>query len=252
MKKLFPIIFVVGLLSCSRSSRTVQEPFPNLLAPDLEWITYEGTLPSGNGQDLLVEIHLLPGAPGMHSYYKLTEKLDSSEADRPFVMSTKSQGTYSVLSGSPGHNIVQITNRRRMNAVMLGKKFGHGEHVTGDLLLKSNGDHELVMVNEDFQLVDPRFLLIRRSGLFTVEGYLTVVGDSAEYFERNTQKPWAVARFACYDKAVSSYHVLAKEKFEGVYLKALSYSVRQKDRNGREIDMLVFKRILRMGDTEGI
>ena len=66
------------------------------------------------------------------------------------------------------------------------------------------------------------------------------------YFEKNTLKKWPVAQLACYDEAVKNYHALAKEKFEGTYLKALSYTIRHKDANGKERDVLVFKHILQM------
>ena len=108
------------------------------------------------------------------------------------------------------------------------------------------------MLDEQFREVTPGYSLYRRSDLFTVEGYFTLYDSTAEYFERNTGKQWAVARFACYPDVVKKYGELASEKFEGVYLKALSYTVRQPGPSGDEIDALVFKRILRMDSTSGL
>lgn len=250
MRKLLPYAIAVALLSCSRT-RTAKEPFPDLLAPDHQWITYEGVLPSASGHDVLVELHLSPAAPGMDSYFKMTERLGTSR-NWPFAMSTSSQGTYSVLIGAQGHYIVKMANVATTGAFMLGRLPRPAERVTRDLLLKSNGDHELLMVDEDFRELAPRYRLLRRSDLFTVEGYFTVYPEGPEYFEKNTLKKWRVADFACYTEADSGYHALAKEKFEGVYLKALSYSIRQPEGSGNEGEMLVFKRILQMGTAEGI
>lgn len=86
----------------------------------------------------------------------------------------------------------------------------------------------------------------------TVEGYFTVYKDTSEYYERNTQTKWPVARLAYYDEAVKKYRMLAKEKYEGIYLKALSYSVRHRDAFGKEVDALVFKKLLLMDSTGGI
>ena len=124
------------------------------------------------------------------------------------------------------------------------------DQVIEDLYLESRGDQELVLVDANFQRGNARYRLIRRSDLFTVEGYFTVYSDTTDYFERNTREKWPVAQLANYNEAVSQYHALAKESFEGIYLKALAYTVRQPDRNGKERDMLVFKKILQMGSAK--
>ena len=188
----------------------------------------------------------------MDSYYNIVETLHVSDSARPFSMSTRSHAKYAVLFGSPHHNIIHITNKTRMRSIIKGKRFEKGDEVTDDLYLKSYGDHELVLVDENFQDVIPRYTLIRRSELFTVEGYLTVYGDTAEFFEKNTRKGWPVAQLARYAEAAKKYELLAKEKFEGVYLKALSYSISHRDRDGNESDALVFKEILHMDSTSRI
>ncbi|MEX1240973.1 MAG: hypothetical protein WEB30_14710 [Cyclobacteriaceae bacterium] len=88
--------------------------------------------------------------------------------------------------------------------------------------------------------------------VFTVEGYFTVYSDTTDYFERNTLTKWPVAQLAYYNEAVAQYHALAEEPYEGIYLKALAYTVRQPDGNGKEREMLVFKKILEIYATEGI
>ena len=250
MKTALFTLLVVILFSCSKSRKISNEPFPYLLASDVEWITYEGILPNVNGQDVLVELELLPGAPGMESYFKLNETLSVSSKTGVMAMGSQSHGKYTVLFGSSTHNFIQINNKALLRSIMRGKPFTPDDHVDGDLLLRSQGDHKLVLMGRDLQEVDPRYTLIRRSELFTVEGYFTLYNDSTtDYYERNTQKKWAVARFGCYDEAVRGYNVLAKEEFEGIYLKALSYSIRHTDERGKEADALVFKRILVMDST---
>lgn len=251
MKIFFVTLFVIGFFSCSKSSRTASDPFPNFFTTDEDWIPYEGILPAGNGRDVQVVLQLMPATPGMDSYYKIIETLPGPQ-NSTFAMETSSQGKFSVLLASEGRHIIQILNRAMISALMRGNKFSADDRVREDLLLQSNGDHELVLVDENFQEVDPRYRLVRRSDLFTVEGYFTVYDDTTEYYERNTQRKWPVAQFARYDEAVTNYHVLAKERHEGVYLKALSYSIRQTDPEGKERDVLVFKRILHMDTAGGI
>ena len=119
------------------------------------------------------------------------------------------------------------------------------DFVQEDLLLKSNGDHELILVDDQFNETIPGLSLRRRSELFTVEGYFTVYNDTTEFFEKNTRKKWAVAQFGDYSDAIKKYHELAKEKHEGIYLKALAYSTPYGELGGSVIDALVFERILK-------
>jgi hypothetical protein len=119
-----------------------------------------------------------------------------------------------------------------------------------NLYLKSDSEHHLIFVDESLKEKSHKYLLTRRaSQLFTVEGYFTVYDDTTDFFERNTRKEWPVAQLAEYYEAVKKYDHLAKEKFEGVYLKALAYSVRHLTKEGKEIDALVFKKILEMDST---
>ena len=80
----------------------------------------------------------------------------------------------------------------------------------------------------------------RRSELFTWGLFQSVQRHTA-FFVKNTRKKWAVAQFGHYREAVKKYHELAKEKHEGIYLKALAYSTPYGREGGREIDALVLK-----------
>ena len=160
-----------------------------------------------------------------------------------------SRGRYMVLS-SPEARIIHITDRSVFKAFLQGGNFARPDFGKQDLYLKSEGEHRLVFVDEDFQETSGNYVLTRRSSpMFTVEGYFSVYDDTTDFFERNTQKKWTVAQLAAYDEAVKKYTYLSKEKFEGVYLKALAYTVRHLTKEGEEIDALVFKRILQMDST---
>ncbi len=251
MKILFVTASILGLSSCSEAPKPVSDSFPDYLPTATEdWITYEGILPSENGQPVGVTLQLMPGSPGMDGYFKMQETLDLPGLPR-ISMGTRTQGQYSLLLGSGPYHIIRISHRILTGSLMIGKDFGPSDLVRDDLFLKGIDEHQLVLVNDKFNEIDPGYSLIRRSDLFTVEGYFTVYPDTTEFYERNTQKKWAVARLASYDEAVKKYRLLAREKFEGIYLKALSYSVRYSDPTGKEINALVFKRILTMDSTTG-
>ena len=83
--------------------------------------------------------------------------------------------------------------------------------------------------------------------MFTVEGYFTVEQDSVDFFERNTGEYWKVADLGEFNELVVAYNKLAKEKYEGVYLRGLAYSVRDiTSVTGK--DALVIKRIKSLGN----
>lgn len=110
-------------------------------------------------------------------------------------------------------------------------------------IFRTTDGSELVLVDDGLAQTVPRYTLIRRSDLFTAEGYITVYTDStAEFFERNTRKEWPLARYGHYRDVVRKYHSSVKEKFEGIYLKALSYTVSCRRDNGDLFDAVVFKK----------
>lgn len=116
-----------------------------------------------------------------------------------------------------------------------------------DLTFRIPNDHELILVDEDFEGTTPSQKLTQRYDLFTVEGYFTITSDTTDFFEKNTMQYCPVSPLGTYRDAVSKYHTLAREKYEGVYIRALGYSVIHIGRNGKEQEALVFKRILQMG-----
>lgn len=248
MKTLFLALSVLALISCSRSSRTSRESFPDYGTRDEDWISYEGVLPSKDGSQVLVTLQLMPGPPGMDSYFRLNETLGvPGERNIPMGM-INSKGKYSVLLGPGGDHLIHITRRRLSGSLMIGRVYHSSDQIAEDLFLKGDNDR-LRLVNSNFEPINPEYTLFRRSDLFTVEGYVTVYNDTtAEFYERNTHKNWPVAPLARYDEAATKYRLRAKEKFEGIYVKALSYSVAQLNSDGEHVDALVFKKILSMDD----
>ena len=232
MKTLFTILMVGVTLSCSRLEPASEE-FPHYQVKDEEWIVYEGRLPTTNDTDVHVELSLFPGAPGLDSRYRMMEFPDTASSTR-YRGLVGSRGRYIVLS-SPEARIIHITDRSVFKAFVQRENFPLPEFGKQDVYLKIDGEHRLMFVNEDFRETSVKYVLTRRtSPLFTVEGYFSVYNDTTDFFEKNTQKQWSVAQLGAYDEAVRKYTYLSKEKFEGVYLKALAYTAsperRRRDR----------------------
>lgn len=241
MKKLLLFLSFAALLSCSKL-RPAGEPFPHYQIDEEDWITYEGILPAKNEREIQVELSLVPANPGMASHYRMYESFDAKGPGNAYSPSVSSKGKYEVLS-SPGTTIIRLMDKTTTGALF--RMPDKDLQIKEDLYLRSNGDHELILVDGDLQAVDARYTLTRRaSPLFTVEGYFTVYRDTTDFFEKNTRKKWSVAQLGEYDEAVKKYNYLAKEKFEGVYVKALSYSVLRKNREGEDVKALVFKKII--------
>jgi hypothetical protein len=246
-KKTLHILLAVAALSCSES-QPATDPYPNYLIKDEDWIVYEGTLPTTQGPDVHVELSLFPGAPGLESRYRILE-YPNDESQRVYAGWIGNRGKYMLLS-SPEGLIIHIPDRSFVTGIKKKGDFPIPEIGKQDLYLKIDGEHKLIFLDENLKELAGNYHLIRRtSPLFTVEGYFSVYSDTTDFYERNTTKEWAVAELAAYSEAVKNYDLLSREKFEGVYLKALAYTVSHADQNGEEIDVLVFKKILQMDST---
>lgn len=245
------LILLAGVVfACSRP-QPVSQPYPSYPIKEEDWIVYEGTLPSSYGPDVHVELSIFPGAPGLDSRYQMIEYPDSDSL-KEFNGWIGSRGRYMVLSSLEGQ-IIHITDRSFITAMSMRGDFPMPEIGKEDLFLKADGEHKLICLDENLEEISRQYTLTRRaSPLFTVEGYFSVYDDTTDFFEKNTRKGWSVARLAEYDDAVKKYEYLATEKFEGVYLKALAYTVRHLTKDGEEIDALVFKTILHMDSTARI
>lgn len=111
------------------------------------------------------------------------------------------------------------------------------------------GNDQLVLTDSDFDplVTDARYTLYKRSELFTAEGYVTIETDSlTTFFERNTSGNWHVAHLGVYDQVKDKYQQLATTSLEGIYLRALIYSVNDTNASGEPTKKLVVKRIVEM------
>jgi hypothetical protein len=120
-----------------------------------------------------------------------------------------------------------------------------------DFYFVTNGDGRLSLTDEDYNRIseDDRYTVFKRSPLFTVEGYITLEPDSSlEFFERNTFEDWHVSPLGEYEALRENYVKLAREPWEGIYVRALAYSVSDTTDNPGQHANLVVKALVAMGD----
>jgi hypothetical protein len=116
-----------------------------------------------------------------------------------------------------------------------------------DLYFASDSDDKLIVTDDHFKPIRNSFNgLHRRLNYFTAEGYATVDSVTSEFFERSTRETWNIAKLVEYDSIKKVYQQLATEKNEGIYLKALAYSIEDADSTNTSHKSIVIKRILRL------
>jgi hypothetical protein len=235
-------IFFLLLIGCSTSKKEEQVPFPVLTIADDEWVNYEGRWLTKGGI-LRLELSLNGGAYGVDSYYKLQESFHSDSLAR----GTTSHGKFST-------NFNPNTKQFKICLHDLSE-YSHGTHwrykrpnLSEEMFFITRGNDELLPSNDNYEPIttDKRYTLHKRSKLFTVEGYISFEGDQAVFFERNTMERWSLADLGEFDQLNSSYHQLAKEEYEGIYVKGLAYSVSDTTSLNGETSLVV-KRIFNMG-----
>jgi len=240
-----PYIFVLLLVCCTCKPKP-QQDFVIVTTGDEEWVHYEGQwlLPKGV---VYLELALKSGAQGIDATYKLHESVvtDSSASG------TTTTATYTTFIGRTDSEMGIAL--RDLSEFSYGSFFRYrkNEDLPEEMFFITRGQNELLPCDQDFKPLtnDKRYTLHRRSDLLTVEGYVTFEDDSVEFFERNTRKRYSMANLAEFDKIKEGYKRWAKEKHEGVYVKALAYTV--VDSTGRDKSALVIKRLLMMGaETE--
>lgn len=255
MTKLAHLFFLLVYLgSCDAPPEKSTEPFP--LQTDFTeqgWIVYEGRIPLDEKRNLYLEVLMRPGNEAGTGDYRLTETIeDENSNDRLPAFS----GKYSTFHGAIPedlvvrlHNSAQLEEVKRVYYDPVAKKIKERSLRKTDLTLQRRGDDALIMLYQNAEPVslESRYLLTKRtSRLFTVEGYFEHAGDSSLFLEMNTQERWPVSKLGAYNLAISQYHLLAREKSEGIYLKGIAYSVHQADREGKPVDALVLKKVIQM------
>ncbi len=256
MKKLIALSFI--LTTCS-SPKEKQVPFPVLAAPEDEWAVYEGTIITDNELEVEIELSLMQAAVGQESYFALQKDLYL----KGVAYGSRSNGKYSVSYGLPEHEqgltIIDPPIKIKENLITdkgkkliaegseeLARKLIQEQDLLAmpELYFKTLGNEKLVQTDRNFNSKTPEYVLFKRSGLFTVEGYVTCEDSVTEFFERNTRVNWKVASLGKIDSVKIKYVGLATEGNEGIYLKALAYSIA--DATSQSSKALVIKRLLRM------
>jgi hypothetical protein len=233
-----------------------------------DWTMYEGRIPLNENDHLYLEISMLPGDRMGEGSYRLAEFLEKENTYTPV---SKFDGKYSTLYGdSPEERIIQFINSAQPEGVIRTyhtrassgsitqsplKMIREESFRNTDLAVKIERKNALIVLDQNLKALSPdpaHHLTKRTSKLFTVEGYFRHNGDTADFFEMNTREQWAVSKLGNYHQATRQYHKLARKKFEVTYIKATGYSVRHVTRDGKEIDALVFKRVLQMTSSPTI
>jgi hypothetical protein len=232
------LFFLLALISCHPEKST--DPFPVHLVADRDLIIYEGAI-SLRGELLNIELSLKAESTNENSFYRLSAW---SNEHNSYIMGWAGNGTYTILSANGQEHFIQLHKVTHSQFTGTGKM---PKQETMDLSFRISSDYELIFADDDFDEITPLQKLTRRSDLFTVEGYFTVSGDTTDFFEQNTREYWPVSNLGFYDEAVLKYGELATEKYEGIYLRALAYSVHNIGADGKERQALVLKRIYKMG-----
>jgi hypothetical protein len=249
MKNLF-LIGLITLFGCQSENKET-EIFPLIYHSDNDVAIYEGVIPLESGEELTMELTLFPGSPGLDADYRLEEW---SNEHNNYIMGRNSFNKYTTLVGANPEEVIIKLHKCRINRMLIHgdetpgqlKKIQDSHRKSTDLYFKSKGD-DLILVDENFQAIDAsKYSLVRRSKTFTVEGYITFVNDTSEFFEMNTRETWALGNRGMFAEARNRYLKLAKEKYEGIYVKALAYSVNHLSPSGKNIDALVFRKIYDM------
>ncbi|MBL7877382.1 MAG: hypothetical protein JNL53_17080 [Cyclobacteriaceae bacterium] len=209
-----------------------------------DWTAYEGKWLTKDGV-VRFELFLKNGSEGIDTYYKLGEFFERH--DSILSTSTSSQGLYTTYRGRQDNEVgIRLLGLSSYNNnIYMRFKSSELPGPQDEMFFITRGDDELIPCDASFNPLtyDWHSTLHKRSKLFTIEGYLTIEGDSIDFFERNTREHWSMAELGEFNEVRAMHRNLVKQKYEGIYLKALAYTVRDtnslKKNNG-----LVVKRIL--------
>ncbi len=220
-----------------------------------EWWTYEGVVRTDSGNDIMMELSLMQGAVGVPSSYRTIEEYVSFE-DRIMLAS---RGKYTVFLGSSdAGNIIEIRNKKNRISEMNGPSFTsdrseyskqlYKQAAISSLIFKTNEFGDLIQVDNAHNPIatDDRYTLKRRSGLYTVKGFITLDSDAPDFYELNTQQTWSVLRAGAYGEAKTKLLSMDVKAGEEIYLEAVAFFVEMRDEQGRKAKTMVIKRIISM------
>jgi hypothetical protein len=245
----------LSLLYMGSCSTKNTEDLPDVSYSENTPSVYEGRVPIGEERFLYLEVTLIPGQVGGEGQYVLNETVEEKTGVSAFP---ERHGLYSTLYGYGKEKrdvLIQLHNSsvpdgiRRIYTNPGERVVKHGFFQITDLVLQAQGESKMVVLDSDSKPLteDPLYNLDKRaSRVFTLEGYLTHRGDTADFFEMNTGERMMVSKTGAYDEAIRQYHVLRKEKYEGIYLKAVGYRVTIRDSRGKQREALVLKKLIQM------
>lgn len=243
MKKL--LLLPILLYACTPKENSITQDFSTKSISNEEWATYEGKWIAEKGI-ISLELALQKNPPGVNSYYKLHESL--VEAKR--ASGTYSRGTFSIYHGLPNDEFGIRLHDLSPNTtgVHFRVKQSRFLNLAEEMFFITRGNNELIPCDENFNPIttDRKHTLHKRIDYITVEGYITFDRDSAHYYERNTSEYWKVAELGEYDSLEVKYKQMTTENYEGLYLKALAYSI--SDSTALNGKALVIKRIKALGN----
>ena len=245
MKKL---VFIALVISGCSSPKEKQIPYTASDVTEDEMAVYEGKIITDKGLILDVELSLAQAAVGVDSRFKMMKSAQSGNGAYAMQVAGKYSTSYGLSQNEQGLTLTDHAktfqgmaargnNPTASNSVFEGMR-------TPELYFRTLGNEKLIQSDKNFNPKDSKYTLVKRSDLFTVEGYVTCQDSLTEFFERNTMRNWNVAPYGVIDSVKIKYLSLATESFEGVYLKALAYSIADTTAQGKK--SLVVKRLIRM------
>lgn len=243
MKYLPLLIF---LAACSQNQKSAM-PFLILSNEKDDWVHYEGQWLTEEGV-VQLELSLKEGVAGVESEYRLHERFSNPN----IAGGTSTRATYSSFSnGNPGKGVRIILHDLSAYSLKSYFRYRKAEGFPEEMFFISYGQDVLIPCDDEFVplTTDVRWALHRRSEPVTVEGYVTFEDDSVDFYERNTFKHYKLANLGEFQVVQAGYKEWAKEKHEGVYVKAVAYTVT--DTTHYDLKAIVIKRIIQFGsETE--
>lgn len=247
------IMFWLLLAGCNPDKSADQGK--QVYEPAEEWWTYEGVVRTDSGNDIMMELSLMQGAVGVPSSYRTIEEYVSFE-DR---ITLASRGKYTILLGSSDvGNIIEIRNKKNRISEMSGPSFTsdrseyskqlYKQAAISSLTFKTSEFGDLVQVDDSHNPIatDDRYTLKRRSGLYTVKGFITLDSDAPDFYELNTHQTWSVLRAGAFGEAKAKLLSMDVKSGEEIYLEAIAFFVETRDEQGRKAKTMVIKRIISM------
>jgi len=255
-RDILPILLLT--FGCAQKQET---SLPLIDPPGQQWATFEGNIIAEDGDTIEVELALKESSPGITSAYRL----NGIVVTQHYTSGWQSGGQYEVVALDSGHFGIHILGSKSGHVASSGAFFTRNidrmrkvpskpnDYALSDFYFVTSGDGQLAQSDEDFNLPENgEFQVIhKRSRLFTIEGYVTVEPDSSmKFFERNTFENWQVAHLGMYEAVKEQYKNLAREPWEGIYVRALAYSVSDSTDEVSQRGALVVKKLIVMGDNQ--